>query len=329
MAVRSAQKSHRAAGSPAAPAMLRTLVGAVLAALMMSELAFLYTGHELARLPAHGAAAAFLLAGLPFFRLREFYLISVAAVLTAIAFWIGAGSVEVVREGLDQAAFLVAFIMLLKLLETGATTSGAIVACGAFLTRQRPGRRYAGLALGAHVLGVIVNLGTVSLLAPLIQRGVREGRPPGEPLDDIARVREQRQLCALIRGFSWMVVWSPTAVALAVLLTLLPGVDGARLSALGLATAMVLLLVGWAEDWLRWRPFRRRLIAEHRLPEYELTPFPARAFAQLFGVCALLAGLSAIFAGIGGVAIVPGLMLAAPVAGIGWIMAQNARARPF
>ena len=302
------------------------VVGGVLTVLMAAELLFLYSGASGARLAAHAAAAVFLFAGLPFFRLREFYLIAVAAGLVGVALWTGAGSVAVLLRGLDQMAFLIAFILLLKLLETGATTSAAILTCGEYLTRQPAVRRYAGLTLGSHLLGVVVNLGTVSLLAPLVQRGARAGLAPGEPLSDIAAVRERRQLCALLRGFSWMVIWSPTAVAPAVLLTLLPGIDGPRLVGLGMATALVLLSIGWAEDWLRWRSFHRRLVAEHRLPERRPMPFPLVPFVQLLAVCGVLAALTLLFSIAGGVRIVPGLMLAAAVVGIGWIAAQNRHA---
>ncbi|MGD9867350.1 MAG: hypothetical protein AB7U38_05030 [Hyphomicrobiales bacterium] len=305
----------------------RSAIGGLLAALIVLELWWLYAPQPAVRWLVHGAVLLFAIGGLPLFRGREFYLMTVAIALSAaVVHWVP-GPWEVIRKGLDQSGFLITFILVLKLLEQGATTSRAILACGRYMTEQPPGRRYASLTLGAHVLGVIVNLGTVSLLAPLVLRGVWHGRPR-DPADEIGMVRERRQLCALLRGFAWMVIWAPTAIGPAVLLTLIPGIEIHRLVTLGIGVAAVMMMLGWIEDRIRWRSLRRRLIAEGRLPAHPPLSFPARDFLGVLAVCAVFSLVTMLCSYAGGVPVVPGLMLAAPFVAFGWVLSQNLAAGP-
>src|SRR3546814_8172124 len=80
------------------------------------------------------------------------------------------------------------------------------------VTQQPPQWRFLAVFLGSHFFSVLINLGSLSLLAPIIQRGVRGDKLKREELDEIALVRERRQLSALLRGFAWFLVWAPTAV---------------------------------------------------------------------------------------------------------------------
>ena len=52
-----------------------------------------------------------------------------------------------------------------------------MLSLGDYLTRQPPGRRYLAIHTGGHAMGVLLNFGTLSLLGPLIVRGV--GGDPG------------------------------------------------------------------------------------------------------------------------------------------------------
>ncbi len=95
------------------------------------------------------------------------------------------------------------------------------------------------------------------------------------PDDPLTPVRERRQLSAILRGFAWSVVWSPTAVAPLAVMQLMEGIDRARWIALGAVLATVMMAVGWVEDRWRWRRFtaRARRVAPPAAP-----PFPGRAF---------------------------------------------------
>ncbi len=292
-------------------------------AMMGLELVALYSGAAAAGLLVKALVLAMPVIGLTLLRAREFYLFSVAIVLTGLALIDGGIDPEVYGKGLERSGFLASFILLMGLLREGAITSPAVGVCGTYLTQQPPRRRFVAVFAGSHLFSVLINLGALSLFAPIIQRGVRRGRGPDEPLDEIGKVRERRQLSAALRGFSWFLVWAPTAVTQAVLPVLIPGIEPLRLISLGLGVALVMLLVSWAEDTLRWLPLRRRLMARGALPKREATAFPVAAFANLGLVCAALFGLTILFKAAGGVSIVSGVMLAAPVILVGWVYVQQ------
>ena len=302
-------------------------LSAVMIAMMALQLVALYSGLAPVGWAVDGLVLVLPLIGLPFLKAREAYLFSVAAVLTGLALIDRSIGADVYLEGLARAGYLASFILLMGLLREGAITSPAVGACGHYMTQQPPQRRFVAVFAGSHLFSVLINLGALSLLAPIIQRGVRGGRAMDQPLDEIGQVRERRQLCAALRGFAWFLVWAPTAVTQAVLPVLIPGIDPLRLMTTGLVLAALMLLVSWAEDFLRWLPLRRRLTAQGALPKREALVFPGAAFARLALVCAVLFGLTVLFKLLGGVSIVSGVMLTAPVILVGWIWAQH-RAAP-
>ena len=297
----------------------------VLMAMMGLELVYLYSGSGLAAWAVRVlvVAAPAIAVSLGLLKAREFYLLTFAAMVTVAALLAEGLERQAFAVALDRAGFLAAFILLMGLLREGAVTSPAVGACGTYLTRQPSRRRFIAIFTGSHLFSVLINLGALSLLAPIIQRGVRQGRDSREPLDEIGTVRERRQLCAALRGFSWFLVWAPTAVTQAVLPVLLPGIDAARLMAIGAVLAAIMLLVSWAEDSLRWLPYRRALIRRGALPKLEAMAFPARAFRDLSLICAVLFGATIAFKLWGAVSIVAGVMLAAPVTLVVWLFAQH------
>lgn len=304
------------------------LLGPWLLALMTAELLVLFTGSAAAE-----AAGALLVLGVPLvgwrrLRLRESYLLGLCGLLLALALAYDPDPWSLALRGLDRAGFLAAFILLMGLLREGGITSPAVLTCGTYVTQQPPQWRFLAVFLGSHFFSVLINLGSLSLLAPIIQRGVRGDSLTREQLDEIALVRERRQLTALLRGFAWFLVWAPTAVTQAVLPTLVPGVDTGRLLATGLGLALLMLLVSWAEDALRWWPLRRRLRSTGRLPQRLSLPFPGAALLRLGAVSALLFGLSLLFALWGGVLLVAGVMLAAPLVLLVWVFFQQPAPRP-
>ena len=79
------------------------------------------------------------------FGFREWYLAGLSLALTFALVSVDDAPGAAILRGLDQAAFLMAFIYLLTMLHESATTSPSVAACGAYLTRQPPGRRHARL----------------------------------------------------------------------------------------------------------------------------------------------------------------------------------------
>lgn len=256
-------------------------------------------------------------------RLREAYLLCLCGALLVLALLYDPQPWELALHGLDRAGFLAAFILLMGLLREGGITSPAVLQCGTYVTQQPPQWRFLAVFLGSHFFSVLINLGSLSLLAPIIQRGVRGDDKQREDLDEIALIRERRQLTALLRGFAWFLLWAPTAVTQAILPTLIPGVDPGRVLVVGGVLSLVMLGVSWAEDTLRWWPLRRRLRASGKLPQRQNLPLPRGALLRLGAVSALLFGLTLLFTYWGGVLLVGGVMLAAPVVLLIWVFQQQ------
>ena len=313
--------SHAEAMSDAVPARAR-LMGWVLLVLVAGELLFLYSGLGAAALIAQGLVVALPLIGWRAIKLREIYLLAVCLLLVAVSFYLGKPVLEHSIEGLSRSAYLASFVLLMALLREGALTSRSVVEVGTFMTVQPASRRFVALFSGSHFFAVLINLGALSLLAPIIQRGVRSALPDGAPLDDIAQVRERRQLSAALRGFSWFLVWAPTAVTQAVMPTLMSGIDTVRLMVTGLGLALVMLGVSWLEDAVRWRGFRKMLVAQGRLPLASAVKMPLTAARNLGLVCLALFALSVALTTLFKVSIVTGVMLTSPIIVGIWVYVQ-------
>lgn len=314
-----ADSTGSAASEPAPP----RLIGWVMLVLVAAELVVLYWSASGAAVLPQGLVVALPLLAWRSLRLREIYLLAICFLLLALAWFTGKPVAALSFEGLSRSAYLASFILLMAVLREGALTSPAVLEVGTFLTRQPSSRRFFTVFGAGHFFAILINLGALSLLAPIIQRGVRADIPAGEPLDDIGQVRERRQLSAALRGFSWFLVWAPTAVTQAVLPTLMTGIDPVRLIVTGLGVTLLMLGVSWAEDSLRWRGFRKKLKAEGRLPLATATRLPAAAARNLGFVCLALFGLSMVFTALADVSIVTGVMLAAPVVVVAWVFVQQ------
>ncbi len=299
------------------------LLGPWLLALMGCELLVLFAGSAAADLASHVLVLGVPIIGWRRLRLREGYLLGLCALLLGLALLYEPEPWQLVLHGLDRAGFLAAFILLMGLLREGGITSASVLQCGTYVTQQPPQRRFLAVFLGGHFFSVLINLGSLTLLAPIIQRGVRGDDKQREDLDEIALVRERRQLSALLRGFAWILVWAPTAVTQAILPTLISGVDAGRLIVTGLAIAFLMLVVSWVEDTLRWWPLRRRLRSSGRLPQRQHLVFPRTAVLRLGFVSALLFGLTLLFTWWGQVMLVAGVMLSAPLVLLVWVFMQQ------
>jgi len=286
---------------------------AALLGVMVLELVHLALGLGWARIGACVSMVAVVPLTARRLGLREAYLLTLCAGLTAAILWVHETPASALILALDQAIFLMAFIMLVGLIQQAAMTSPAILECGTFLTRQRAGRRYFALFLGTHTMAHLFNLGVVSLLTPLIQRGT------ADKTDPLNSVRERRQINSMLRGFAWAVIWSPTAVAPLVLMTMLPEARRGPWIAVGLVIAMVIMLIGWAED--RWANRTHQPVAGAASP-----PFPTRAYGRFASVCAALLCLTVTAMMLFDGTVVFGLMISSPIILVGWLLVQNAGA---
>ncbi len=315
------RKNVHVSDAPAQPE--KVFAGLYLIVLILLTLLYLYSGQQwiltLTRLLVLGLP----ILALNMLQLRELYLLSVSGVL-AVLVWLSPGPTwDTLLLGLERGAYLASFMTLMALLREGALFSPSVKTVGTYLTLQPPKRRFLALFAGGHLFSVLINLGSVSLLTPFIQRGVRGDQPFDAPLSEVQQIRERRQLSAIHRGFCWFLVWAPTAVTQAILPGLLTGIDAPRLIALGLFMAAVMLAVGWLEDTLVWTKTAKRLRSSGQVPPSFSNVFPATAFRNVVLVFGALFGLTIGASVIGKVNIVSGIMLAAPLVVVVWVYAQT------
>ncbi len=297
-------RARNRAGSFVVPAIL---------ALIGFQLAHLATGLEGAAAGARIAFCALCVAGIGVYSVREFALGAVALALAGVLF-ASPGAMPSLARGLDLAAFFASFIMLLTLMKEAAQTSAAIAQVGHWLTSQPPGRRYYGTAIGGHALGVFLNFGAVSLMAPLIQGSAVHADGSPDP------ALERRQLAALLRGFSWMIIWAPTALTQAVMQSIFPELDWLELAALGLATSALMIGLGRALDRFEWRGDRAQAAVE-------ATRAPRSAIFALLLVCGILISATLALCVAAGFTVSQALMFVAPAVTLGWFVGQDDTAR--
>jgi hypothetical protein len=289
------------------------IVPVIVLALALCVLADRVVGLTLAETPARVLALALLIVVIPRFQLREWALLVLASAL-AFGLWQVPGGLGHLGFALGQAAYFAAFIFLMMLLREAAVTSRSVLEVGAWMTRRSPGKRFVANWLGGHLAGILMNFGAVSLLSPLIQRGVRAD-PITTPEDERrAKIRERRQLSALIRGFAFVVCWAPTTLTQVIILDAVPGLDPTKAILIGLSLSVIVLGIGWTEDRLRW--------GAPRMVMDQDGAFPHRAAMDLLIVYAVLILGALIVQGLTGLNLPSALMSIAPLLLIGWVIRQ-------
>ena len=291
---------------------LKPVTGLFMLAVMVFMLLARATDISIFSLISYCAAGGVFLCSWRFVGLREVYLLALCSGLTCVALFFLNMPWSVFEAAISQAVFLMGFLLLLALLHEAAVTSSAVTACGQYLTRQPPARRYFAVFGGTNFMSILFNLGIISLLTPLIKKGVETEQP------DIAAIREQRQLTAMLRGFSWGVVWSPTAIAPLAVLELIDGISRELWTIYGLFCAAVICLVGWAEDRWRFRHLRRSPV---RSRQQVILPLPA--LIGFLSVLLLLFSLTVLISYLSGDSFVFGLLVSCPVVMLVWLWGQN------
>jgi len=263
---------------------------------------------------ANGAArvlfVALCLLGLRTSTIREVLLLLVALVLTGLL-WRTPDGRDVIPLALDLASYFAAFIALLTALKIAAERSQSVLAVGRYLIRQPSGRRFIATASGGHVLGIFLNFGAISLMAPLIQSATKlaDGTTDHQ--------LERRQMSALLRGFAWILLWAPTTLSQAVLLTLFTDIDLGKIVTLGIATSLLMMAIGFAYDRFEWRNFKQTstTVAAPTLPR--------AALLRVGGVCTMLIGTTAALQIISGYTTALSLMFVAPSVTLFWFALQK------
>ena len=292
-----------------------------LIALSSLALANIFTGQTWTGPASAACLLAFIITGCRIYGRRERLLITAGLGAASVALAIRDDAFALLVDTGERAAFLAAFMILLSMLREAASSSRSVLEIGSYLTRQPPGRRYVSLHAGSHLIGIVLNFGSLSLLGPLVQRGVRANA--AEDGEALAHIRERRQISALFRGFSWVISWTPTAITQAIIPTVIIGAVQTRVALCGLGFAIAMFFLGWLEDKWRWRNIRAQLGLSEVRPDVPAAAFPRRAAVNFGLVCAVLAGLTVLFVMTSSAAVVMALMLAAPLVTVGWLIAQG------
>lgn len=265
----------------------------------------------------------FIVVGQPLVSLRERFLVTVALILTALAFHQLDDPTPTMWTALKQSSFLAAFMVIIGVLRVAAATSDAVDAMGRYVIRQPPSRRYFAITTGAAGMASIANVGALSLLAPLIQAGLKAAREAGDT-PAINAIKARRQYTATLRGFAVIIMFSPTTVTQAILITLFPGAVQWVVVAFGFVLAIIWITIGWAEDLIQGKIVLRGLRSSGGLPQRRPPlPLPRRAARDLSLVVCGLVGSAVVVMSLLSVPIVPALMLVAPLLTVIWIITQS------
>ncbi len=225
-----------------------------------------------------------------------------------------------------QAAALIGLFTALGFLREAAETSALIQRCGALMVRQPPGRRYMALALGSHLIGLVLNFGVMPLVGTMVVKGNTAEAAGGDAR--IVAIRQQRMMTAMVRGFATMTVWSPLSVSFTVTQSALPGLDWWPLLGIQLGLTVLIMALGW---WLDRRAFpapppSAATAAATAATTGTATAVPAADWRPALHLAALVGTVvaaSVAVAEVLSVRLVVGAMLVVPPAAVLWLMAQH------
>ncbi|MBX9635194.1 MAG: hypothetical protein K2X44_09455 [Magnetospirillum sp.] len=214
-----------------------------------------------------------------------------------------------------QAAAIIGLFTALGFLREAAETSPLIQRCGELMVRQPPGRRYAVLALGSHLIALVLNFGVLSLLGTMVMRGNTAEAAGGDAR--IVAIRSQRMLNAILRGFATMTVWSPLSVSFAVVQTAVHGLAWWPLLAVQIGLTLLLLGLGWALDRAAFPSVPRNEQSTDWRPLLTLTALVGAVVAASVLAAELLS-----------VRLVVGAMVVVPPSALLWLWGQHRKLSP-
>ncbi len=285
---------------------LHTWLLPILLTLFASQVLSLATGWVWLALVSRVAFVGLCIVWLRAMGIREATLMLVSIVLSVVV-WRAGGTFS---SALDLAAFFGTFIATLTAMRDVAARSGAVVTVGHYLTNQTAGRRFYATAIGGHLLGVFLNFGAISLMSPLIQKSAVHA--DGSKYADM----ERRQLSALIRGFSWVLLWAPTTLSQAVLFTIFTDVTLFDILPMGIATAILMIFIGRLYDRWEWR--KRPITGANRA-----LPAPLFAIAVVAAICVSLIAATVVGSVVFSASIAETLLFVVPVVTFTWFRFQN------
>ncbi|WP_370223736.1 hypothetical protein [Pararhodobacter marinus] len=231
-----------------------------------------------------------------------------AALIMASAFLVTGGTVDGLILALSRALYLPALLAVMTVLRVAAMRSRQVGVAARFVVHQPPGRRYAFLATGAQLLGILLNIGGYQLLLG-IALGQRDA--PGATARAV-EIRTRRIACAVIRGFNGTVLWSPVGLAVNLLFPLMPTLDWLAYLPYGLGMLALFTFLGWGLDRLGPRP-----VGSVPTPERK-GAWPA--IAALLALVLAITGSAATLDAVTGMPMRAAILLVIPVMALLWVL---------
>lgn len=197
----------------------------------------------------------------------------------AVLIWI-AGALhlsEIAPSATNASSSFFMFILIMGFLSYTTERSRRISTFFAGLRSTSGLRKYVTLNLQTFLLSLILNVGSVHLLAPLAIRRGEEGADQPEL---------RRQALAIIRGFGVTPLWSPLSIAPLLVTSLVAGVSYRELLLPGLIISAGMLLLGWVME--------RALMRGKPAPEARQTPRTRPDYGVLATLLSVVACISVI-----------------------------------
>jgi hypothetical protein len=244
---------------------------------------------------------------------------SMALVLAIVTWFVSSDPGPIIMTALSRGTAFAGLMTSLAFLREGASNSSLVRSCGTHMIAQPPKLRYAVMAVGAHLFGLILNLGALAMLATMIMRG-----HAGTADARLTELRRRRALTATLRGFGTCSTWSPMAVTPTVVLSTLPMLKWADILPYSLALMAMFLAIGWVFDNFETRHLVQQLRGVPREPS------PSGGWSRQLALVALVGVILACVIGAEWAlhaSVTSAVMIATPPVGIVW-MAFQGRRRP-
>ncbi|SMO85544.1 hypothetical protein SAMN06265173_11812 [Thalassovita litoralis] len=239
--------------------------------------------------------------------------------IVPVAFWaLDILRTDLLLRAMERAAFLTFFVSVLSFLQAAAASSPLVQRSGNALVNQPPGRRYTVLSYGAAVFGVLLNMGTLTLLGTMVKSGVDAARHQTEPR--ISDIRLKRMILAILRGFCSIPLWSPLTVTLAIIHASIPEVSWFTLLPYSVPLGLAFLTTGWLVDRFTFPRGGQNTLkkGESLLVLVPLVGIVLMIPATAWGLSQLLS-----------LSMIASLLVALPLLSLGWVAVQNWDAQPL
>jgi hypothetical protein len=130
----------------------------------------------------------------------------------------------------------------------------------------------------------------------------------------------------VVRGFSTVMMWSPTTVAQAVILSAVPGLAWSALLPVAIAATVFYMVAGWVADRVEWRNVKRTAAAVSSPPVGNNTSWPQ--LLGLVGIVGLFFAVAVAVAEWLDLGILFAVMIVAPFFSAVWIAVQIGAREP-